>query len=366
MSNVRNRSQISILDAYDTDHPELVKYTNCAADLLRSLIDENQIPIHSVTCRVKEKNSLETKINRPDKAYSQLKDVTDISGIRIITFLPNEVDLIAKLVEDEFDVDKANSIDKREIIEPDRFGYVSVHYVVSMSKERLKLQEYSRYAGRKCEIQIRSILQHAWAEIEHDLGYKSKIEVPNNIQRRFFRLAGLLEIADDEFTRIREDLIAYEANVESGLDKQPETILIDKTSLELFVDSSSTNHRIVSEIAKRSGIDFNTVIPFSGRDYVRRLYFCNIRTVDELNKLLEENEELTIRFGATVLTRYSDQFRSGAAIDKSFALPYLCDILVLKQNNIGLLEQYADECMQIPKEQINDWAKALTSTFKAL
>ena len=92
MGNGRKKmKQTSILNEYDSDHPELVKYTDCAVDLLRRLIEQNRIPIHSITGRVKGKSSLEAKISRPDKSYSQLQDVTDISGIRIITFLQNDV-----------------------------------------------------------------------------------------------------------------------------------------------------------------------------------------------------------------------------------------------------------------------------------
>lgn len=86
-------------------------------------------------------------------------------------------------------------------MEPDRFGYCSVHYVVEMSQKRLNLYEHQAYEGLKCEIQIRSVLQHAWAEIEHDLGYKSEIAIPKRIRRNFSRLAGLLEIADKEISR---------------------------------------------------------------------------------------------------------------------------------------------------------------------
>jgi hypothetical protein len=61
------------------------------------------------------------------------------------------------------------------------------------------LVEYSTHTGVQFEVQIRSTLQHAWAEIEHDRGYKSEVEVARAVRRRFSRLAGLLELADYEF-----------------------------------------------------------------------------------------------------------------------------------------------------------------------
>ena len=65
--------------------------------------------------------------------------------------------------------------------------------------ERMVLRENKAFEGLKCEIQIRSVLQHAWAEIEHDLGYKSELTIPKEVRRSFSRLAGLLELGDKEF-----------------------------------------------------------------------------------------------------------------------------------------------------------------------
>ncbi len=159
--------------------------------LIGILCKENNINIHDVQTRVKNKASLKTKVKSNEKKYSKLTDITDVVGIRIITYFNDDVDRMAKVVEKEFKIDKENSVDKR-IIDADRFGYSSLHYIAEFSSERIKFLEYKNFKNMKFEIQIRSVLQHAWAEIEHDLGYKNKIEIPEKIRRDFSRVSGLL------------------------------------------------------------------------------------------------------------------------------------------------------------------------------
>lgn len=90
------------------------------------------------------------------------------------------------------------------LIEEERFGYKSVHYLVNLSAARVALPEYERFRSVVFEVQVRTILQHAWAEIEHDIQYKSSASIPRDIRRRFMSLAGLLEIADREFQAIQD------------------------------------------------------------------------------------------------------------------------------------------------------------------
>ncbi|WP_343980279.1 DUF6119 family protein [Pseudonocardia aurantiaca] len=161
--------------------------------------------VHSVTSRVKSKTSIMRKLERSDRSR-EFGDITDVLGIRVVTYFPDEVDAIGNLIEREFEVDIDNSIDKRTLLDPDRFGYLSLHYVLQLDAGRSALPEYSGYKGLKFELQIRSILQHAWAEIEHDLSYKPSVSVPSEIKRRFSRLAGLLELVDAEFLGIRNEI----------------------------------------------------------------------------------------------------------------------------------------------------------------
>jgi putative GTP pyrophosphokinase len=109
---------------------------------------------------------------------------------------------IDKLLHSEF-VILEQSDKGRELIEKERFGYQSIHYLVRINRERARLAEYERFQSTVVEIQVRTILQHTWAEIEHDIQYKSSTAIPEQIRRRFMALAGMLEIADREFQAIQ-------------------------------------------------------------------------------------------------------------------------------------------------------------------
>src|SRR5438270_4640231 len=204
-----------ILKEYDASLALFSDFTANCQRLVAELLRLEGINVHSVHARIKERPRLHEKLEREGKSYRSLKDVTDIIGVRVITHFEDEVDKIGALIEREFIIDPTKSVDKRKLLDPDRFGYLSLHYICSLSQDRIKLSENRRFKELVCEIQIRSILQHVWAEIEHDLGYKSGQSIPIPIRRRFSRLAGILEVADEEFSAIRNDLQEYESKVKT-------------------------------------------------------------------------------------------------------------------------------------------------------
>jgi putative GTP pyrophosphokinase len=108
--------------------------------LITELLIHGNINYHKLECRVKEVDKLDEKIIRKNEKYQSLDDITDLIGIRIITYFEDEVDKVAELINSEFTLDKENSIDKRKS-ESDRFGYKSLHYVVTLSNERKILTE---------------------------------------------------------------------------------------------------------------------------------------------------------------------------------------------------------------------------------
>jgi len=125
-------------------------------------------------------------------------------------------------------------------MEPDRFGYMSLHYIVYLNDSRSKLPEYIGLTGLKFEIQIRTILQHSWAEIEHELGYKSKNSMPDEIRRLFSILSGTLELIDGEFTNIKNKIADYSQTVRDDvIQNKTNDILINEVSLIALIDSDS-------------------------------------------------------------------------------------------------------------------------------
>jgi ppGpp synthetase/RelA/SpoT-type nucleotidyltranferase len=257
-----------------------------AAELQRRLsrlLDESGIPVHDISARVKTPASLVQKASRPDRIYNSLEDITDVVGLRVVTYFEDNIEHVAHLIEKHFAVDWERSIDKRLHGDPSRFGYRSLHYVCRLTASSDTLIEKFPF-----EIQIRTILQHAWAEIEHDLGYKYPEAVPQPVRRRFSRLAGLLEIADAEFVELRKTMESYAKELDSGLDGTRADLPWDVLSLETLVDTAAVmaaDQRLSKALQKAIGAQ--VFFP----DYlIRMLNAAGLQNRDSLSSALVEFE----------------------------------------------------------------------------
>ncbi|WP_441293061.1 hypothetical protein ACSRUE_06010 [Sorangium sp. KYC3313] len=109
--------------------------------------------------------------------------------------------------------------------------------MAKLTTHRTRLPEHGPFADTTAEIQARTILQHAWAEIEHDIQYKSTSVIPTEIRRRFMSIAGMLEIADREFQAIQDAdrILTDEARsrVEEG---QLDQVEVTPDSVKAFLD----------------------------------------------------------------------------------------------------------------------------------
>lgn len=180
-----------------------------AVTLKNSLISQ-KISFVDVPYRSKTKKSFLKKIQDKltEKDYSPAS-MTDLAGIRVITLIESDVQKVCTLIESMFYVHKADSVNKSENLGDEKVGYRSVHFVCDVGKGREKLPEFSAYKGLCFEIQVRTALEHAWAEIEHDRGYKLGGKLPSHLNRRFKLLSGLLESADLEFNRLTVEIEEY-------------------------------------------------------------------------------------------------------------------------------------------------------------
>lgn len=293
---------VALVQQFDIEIGRYEAFCSTTADLIKRLLSSKKIEVHSISNRCKERASFEKKIAKKNH-YATLVDVTDLAGIRIITHYSDDVDHIAKLIEKEFEIDRVNSIDKRVALDPDRFGYLSLHYVAMLKNTRSKLQEYSGYEGLKVEIQIRSILQHTWAEIEHDIGYKNKFEVPGPIKRKFSRLSGLLELADQEFISIRNEIEKYSKDLDRQMKTNVKNIGLDALSYEKFVTGNSLSIKLDEKLCKVG----NYVIgPYQDEaKIIKRLAGFDITTIEKLSLLLKSNEAHILRM-AEALRRVPD------------------------------------------------------------
>ncbi|HJV73878.1 MAG TPA: hypothetical protein VJ654_06640 [Noviherbaspirillum sp.] len=284
------------------------------ASLLGQIL--NGIQLHSVNYRCKSPDSLSGKLARAEKDYAQLSDVTDLAAVRVTTYFAEDVDRVAAIVEREFLIDHVNSVDKRKLLDADRFGYQSLHYIASVAQQRSNLVEYARFKEMRFEIQVRSILQHAWAEIEHDLGYKSSAGIPKDVRRRFSRLAGLLELADDEFSAIRRALDTYASSIPKEIREHPQNVGIDKISLRALLKSENSAVLSLSKAVAR--IAHTHLTPTSDElleASVGHLSFLQISTIAEIEKVAASYiDKVEIFANAFFLERRPSTLHEGVGI----------------------------------------------------
>ena len=228
-----------ILEEYREAKPILERMLVEIPALLREALAKNGILVTAVDARIKTEESLRGKLELKGNKYATLSDITDIFGGRIITFYTDDVDRIAAIVEQLFEIDWDNSVDKRMLHQLDSFGYNSLHYICRMPEFPFRF-----------ELQLRTTLQHAWASINHDIGYKTGVEIPREYLRRINRLAGILEMADDEFSRIRSEITDYRRRVQQLVQNgKLDDVLLDGDTFNSYLQArpfDSLNKRIAA------------------------------------------------------------------------------------------------------------------------
>jgi region found in relA / spoT proteins family protein len=288
-----SQSHKEIVEGYSISRGSYEDCLNYVENTVKNIIKSESINVHEIIGRVKTVESLKGKVKR--KNYSNLAEITDLCGIRIITYFSDDVDRIAELISQEFEVDVENTIDKRKSEDPTKFGYVSLHYVVSLKEENSSSILYRRFENIKLEIQIRTVMQHAWAEIEHDLGYKSKEDIPDQYRRQFSRLAGLIELADENFLQLKNNINNYEKEVREKLSTSKEELPIDSSTLMTYVTKDPNYIKLLDESKPLDvPIDFNINSSYLST-VVQRAKRLGLKTIGDIDELLEKYKDIFLR-----------------------------------------------------------------------
>ena len=206
---------MGILEQYRENLPLYRKLDATLPGRITDTFREIGLLVAAVEHRVKTEDSLVGKLELKGAKYRSIFDITDIIGLRVITFYLDDVDKVASVIDRLFDIDWSNSVDKRKVHEIDSFGYMSLHFICRLPEDKYHDPEHPEINRIRFEIQIRTLLQHAWANMNHDTGYKSGVEVPKEHLRNMNRLAGVLELADEQFSQIRTGINDYRRKVQS-------------------------------------------------------------------------------------------------------------------------------------------------------
>ena len=308
-----------ILEEYREALPELERLKEAVLDKLHEALSRSGLIVTAVEARVKTESSLAGKLALKGGKYASLADITDLVGARVVTFYTDDVDRIASMAEKLFEVDWENSVDKRKIHELDSFGYNSLHYIC-----RLPGFHY------RFEIQLRTTLQHAWAAINHDTGYKSGIEIPKEYMRRMNRLAGMLEMADDEFSRIRTELNDYRRRVQTLVQNGK----LDDVSLDGDTFRSYMQAKPLETLNKRiAAINQAEIQDAPLTQYLRVLKALNCKTLGDVSRLIRQYQD-----DAYLLARHQLGNTDLDIISSAIGLQNICIVCILSSGGgkIGL------------------------------
>ena len=321
--------ELLILEEYREQRPIFEKLLRVVKRILRENIEENKIYINAIEGRVKQEPSLAGKLERKSGKYDSLMDLTDILGVRVITFYSDEVDKIAALVGRIFDIDWKNSIDKRKMHEIHSFGYNSLHYICRLPKEIYFDPECPQMNEIHFEVQMRTALQHVWAVLDHDTGYKSGFEVPKEYLRNLNRLAGMLELVDEQFCVIRSGINNYRRQVQALVSSG----CFDEVSLDGDTYANYLELRPFHELNKRiAAINQAEIHETSFGRFLRVFVYFGFKTLGDVEKLIKENSEDAYRLAAFQLGNTDLDI-----INSSLGVVSLCVVHILKQGG-GVLE----------------------------
>ena len=311
-----------LMEQFRNDKSILKRIEDLASSCLLDALKQQDVSINSFEHRVKTEKSLAGKLELKGSKYSSLSDITDLVGLRVITYYTDDVDKVAAIVKQTFDVDWAESIDKRKLHQLTSFGYNSLHYICSLPSDIADSEGSEGLSKYKFEIQMRTGLQHVWSAIEHDIGYKGAVKLPGEYRRQFSRLAGMLELIDDEFSRLRIVMTDYRRRIQQLVASGQ----LDEVPLDLDNFRSYLNAHPFDRLNKRiAAVNQAEVVPAPLVSFMPVLLSFGFNTIGDIDRFITANSD-----DAYLLAISQLAFTDLDIIAESVALQYLCIVHILK------------------------------------
>ncbi len=195
---------------YDSNRKYFVQTKNIYIRIISSLITRcNVSAVTKIDGRVKDREECIKKFHRKyqnsleidEQPYEIKNFISDLIGIRIVCLYEDRIGALSEVLQQHFRIlgvtDKISSVESTE----DSFGYKGLHLDLALNEEMASSPKYLQYADLSVEVQIRSLIQDAWSVLDHKIKYKKSI--PLDLKRRINILSALFELADREFTEIR-------------------------------------------------------------------------------------------------------------------------------------------------------------------
>lgn len=239
--------------AYEKRLPMQRVFTQKLGDLIQELLGGAGVDVLFVEARTKTLESLEGKLVRDLDYYTDpMSQVIDLTGIRVVVYYSHSIQDVAEVLRTEFDIDEASSVDHSSALPTDRFGYRSRHFALRLGNNRADLAEWLPYRALIAEVQVRTGLEHAWAAVSHKVMYKSDRSAPVFLQRGLARVSAMLEVADEEFSRLGRETNAVRETYDRRLEGGDLDVEVDSLSIDVYLDSDLVQNRL-SELAGSAG-----------------------------------------------------------------------------------------------------------------
>ncbi len=241
----------------------------------------------------------------------------DLVTIRVLLRFPADVLRIESLIKSEFDVDPSRSLpsNSRVLKDPGRFGYPAVVYILSLSQSRSTLKEWEKYKDLNFRLELRTLLQEAWATILPKVSQTVGRESEEEFTRELFLLGAMLEKADKGFLTLRDE-IKSEALLVPPSAKKPEqvtaeTVFTDEELYQLFRDDPSLLGKWNANAIEAGFPEFTPDAQYLRESFTylcKILHASGIDTLSEFRRFLSDmdSEDKGLRQLRTLHDSFSD------------------------------------------------------------